>query len=734
MKRVHTVLVRYIIIFLAFSALILLAYAPVYRFISDFTLNNEIAHMEDKLRSGTAVVDSAVTTLKNTTILTSKDSRFRILKYKSPDQIVNPYTLLEMKEIINSMALSSPLIADAGIIFSEYTVLTRSCIFYYPSTYSFYGHFLKCSDLSWSEWLNSLLSKSHFMPTETYSSADYNQYDAITFSSSSSSIIPQGNGILYATFPVNNLISLIADSDIIAEGFIQIKDSENNIIYRSNYDKGETFHLITNTGSSSLLTFEIGIPDSLIQKKLQPIKRHILIFILISVSLTVLLSLIFAFQSSRPIRKIFASIDTTKTLQAEYERNKLDTCGGLLKNFRHLYSDLERSISAVDTKLEDSLQIIENQTRLLKTQFFTMAFQKGIYDPEEYKIFQSVFPDFPSQFSLAIVRYDSSDDNSLQKILISQFTLMNAVKSQLPDVYSQGVEGNAVILLLPCTEKENSWYNRLQALRSEINRQIELPLIVSLSDIFDKPSDLPRAWQQLQFMGTIPGTNYLTGVEQMNTVPLREVQIPLNINMTEMIYNALYSGNEATACAILKDSIRSFPKLGDPLILNFISNMLSNMITQLKLENPQILFDIDIPIYIQGKHEYHFSYEYPECFKKICKNIKAHKEKSISNLSRKILDYIDQHLYDSQLYITMVSEHFNISAPTLQKIIKGISGQTFLAYVEGYRLKKARELLTEGKYAIQKIALDCGFSNTNSFYKAFRRHFGFSPSKIQKKD
>jgi AraC-like DNA-binding protein len=81
----------------------------------------------------------------------------------------------------------------------------------------------------------------------------------------------------------------------------------------------------------------------------------------------------------------------------------------------------------------------------------------------------------------------------------------------------------------------------------------------------------------------------------------------------------------------------------------------------------------------------------------------------------------------------MVSDHFKISPPSLQKLIKNSLGKTFSVYVEQQRLQKAREMLAAGNHTIHEIAGNCGFTNTNSFYKAFRRTFGLSPSEILNK-
>jgi AraC family L-rhamnose operon transcriptional activator RhaR len=78
----------------------------------------------------------------------------------------------------------------------------------------------------------------------------------------------------------------------------------------------------------------------------------------------------------------------------------------------------------------------------------------------------------------------------------------------------------------------------------------------------------------------------------------------------------------------------------------------------------------------------------------------------------------------------MVSDHFHISAPSIQKLVKKASGQTFLAYVESRRLRRAYEILARGEHGIGETAGLCGFSYASSFNRAFKRVYGFSPGRI----
>jgi AraC-like DNA-binding protein len=308
---------------------------------------------------------------------------------------------------------------------------------------------------------------------------------------------------------------------------------------------------------------------------------------------------------------------------------------------------------------------------------------------------------------------------------------MNRVKVILNSPYWQGISGSDIVFLLPLSDTGEDWHDAIQAARNELVRQTDLPLNFFLSNVFNDPRDLSRAWQQIHFIHAVSGTGSMLNMEEIPNSTTRGIQLPINITMLETIYSALCSANAAAAEAILKECAKALPTTEDTLIVGHICGLLSNLINQLKLENPSILLDIYVPVYEPGSQDAFFNHWFPQCFRDIAKRIEGHQEKSINKFGRQVVDFINEHLYDPDLYITMVTDHFNISKPTLQKLVKNISNQTFLAYVEKHRLSKALEMLSTQNHSINEIASRCGFSNTNSFYKAFKRNYGYPPSEIQ---
>ncbi len=68
------------------------------------------------------------------------------------------------------------------------------------------------------------------------------------------------------------------------------------------------------------------------------------------------------------------------------------------------------------------------------------------------------------------------------------------------------------------------------------------------------------------------------------------------------------------------------------------------------------------------------------------------------------------------------------------RIIKSITGESLWGYIMRQRVEIAANLLVSAKHkmSLTQIALECGFSSSSTFSRAFKEHFKISPSKWKK--
>ena len=105
----------------------------------------------------------------------------------------------------------------------------------------------------------------------------------------------------------------------------------------------------------------------------------------------------------------------------------------------------------------------------------------------------------------------------------------------------------------------------------------------------------------------------------------------------------------------------------------------------------------------------------------------AYKEKM--ELLREILrENVEDHLTLEQL-----SKQIEMSPTQMKKYFKLAYGDSIYAYLKTYRMKKAIQLLLEGKFNIAEIAGRVGYTNSSKFAQAFKEYTGCSPKEYRNK-
>lgn len=96
------------------------------------------------------------------------------------------------------------------------------------------------------------------------------------------------------------------------------------------------------------------------------------------------------------------------------------------------------------------------------------------------------------------------------------------------------------------------------------------------------------------------------------------------------------------------------------------------------------------------------------------------------------LSYIEAHFCESSLRIADVCGVGFMSQSALQRAFHARFGMSPKAYLNRLRMNRALDLLAMGEHSVQETALASGFSDEKFFSRAFKKKFGFSPSKLQR--
>lgn len=95
--------------------------------------------------------------------------------------------------------------------------------------------------------------------------------------------------------------------------------------------------------------------------------------------------------------------------------------------------------------------------------------------------------------------------------------------------------------------------------------------------------------------------------------------------------------------------------------------------------------------------------------------------------------FIHNHYQDCTLSVSSVADELDISAAYLSSMFKMETNQNMVRYISGYRMEKAKELLTTTNMKVGDIAERVGYVNTSYFISLFRNNTGCSPAKYRER-
>lgn len=95
-------------------------------------------------------------------------------------------------------------------------------------------------------------------------------------------------------------------------------------------------------------------------------------------------------------------------------------------------------------------------------------------------------------------------------------------------------------------------------------------------------------------------------------------------------------------------------------------------------------------------------------------------------LSAQIIRYINQNL-SAPLTLANLCNHFYVSQSQLCRLFKRATGTSVGDYIATKRLLRAQQMLRSGMVPT-KVMPECGFNDYSTFYRAYHKYFGVSPS------
>lgn len=102
--------------------------------------------------------------------------------------------------------------------------------------------------------------------------------------------------------------------------------------------------------------------------------------------------------------------------------------------------------------------------------------------------------------------------------------------------------------------------------------------------------------------------------------------------------------------------------------------------------------------------------------------------------TKRILAYTEQH-YMNDLSLDHLAELMNLHPNYISSLFKKVTGDTFVNYLNAFRIKEAQKLLgTHRHLSVSEIGRRVGFENKHYFAKVFKKYTGITPGAYRERD
>lgn len=123
--------------------------------------------------------------------------------------------------------------------------------------------------------------------------------------------------------------------------------------------------------------------------------------------------------------------------------------------------------------------------------------------------------------------------------------------------------------------------------------------------------------------------------------------------------------------------------------------------------------------------------DFVDYVKNLCISISLEKQNEKSQRGDTVItqavDYIREHLDDSQLSVSAIAEHCGLSSKYLSQFFKEQKNENISTFIERIRIEKACEYLKGTTYTINEISEMVGYTTPHTFRTAFKRCMYLTP-------
>ncbi|MFD0710755.1 helix-turn-helix domain-containing protein [Paenibacillus sp. GCM10027626] len=116
-------------------------------------------------------------------------------------------------------------------------------------------------------------------------------------------------------------------------------------------------------------------------------------------------------------------------------------------------------------------------------------------------------------------------------------------------------------------------------------------------------------------------------------------------------------------------------------------------------------------------------------YRQVCTSVKAERTDPSDRFYARITAYIEENFGDSNLSLTSIAEHFDVTPQYMSSFFKKKGGQNMTDFIALTRIRAAKKWLADKSLTVTRIAQEVGYANEIGFIRMFKKYEGITPGK-----
>nr|WP_025718941.1 helix-turn-helix domain-containing protein [Paenibacillus polymyxa] len=274
-----------------------------------------------------------------------------------------------------------------------------------------------------------------------------------------------------------------------------------------------------------------------------------------------------------------------------------------------------------------------------------------------------------------------------------------------------------------------------QQIRQAVQERLSQGVSIGISRPVQRMEQLPEAYEE-----AVQAVEHRGWVGYSQIIPYESIQTaePNSSQLLEkelLMITEIRAGNDAAVHAILQEwsgqlaglPVKQVKMIVTQLVL-FVMRIVQSdaSVGQTSMQEQDPLLELSRLRHGPEMIDYVSRY-----FVRVGRHVRESREKGIPRKFQRAKEWIREHLQEDG-GLNRLAEYMNMSPKYLSARFKQVTGESFADYQTRVRFERARELLLDANRKVAEVAEVVGFTDTNYFSIAFKKHTGLTPTEFRK--